>query len=196
MIDGQTGHTLVTLASEEVAGVGPTRLERRTVALLDGRHKTLGVVRRPDAVAVAVLRRSAVGGLDVFLVRQPRPAVDDPALVELVAGKFDVGETDPIAVARRELAEEAGLAAARWTTLVERLLPSPGYTTEAVTLLAAWDTRPTPSRSEDAHITGTWTAVSDALAATGAEIRDMKTIIAVQLVNARERRLLADPTLT
>jgi len=184
----------VTLSREAVGAVGSTRLHRHTVELpgVRGarRRKVVGVVERPDAVAVVVLRRSPDGAdVETLLVRQPRPAVGDPALIELVAGKVEDGETDPVAVGRRELAEEAGLAADHWTVLAERLLASPGYSTEAITLLAAWGTSEVPSRPEDAHISGCWVPLSDALAEVGGRIRDMKTVVALQLVAADRHRL-------
>jgi len=50
----------------------------------------------------------------VLLVRQPREAVERLTL-ELPAGKLEEGEDDPLECARRELAEEVGRAAGRWT---------------------------------------------------------------------------------
>lgn len=38
-------------------------------------------------------------------------------LVEIPAGTFDKGETDPLAVAKRELLEETGYSSENWTYL-------------------------------------------------------------------------------
>ena len=57
--------------------------------------------------AVAMLARD---GDALLLVRQPREAVGEEALLELPAGKLDEGE-DPLATAKRELAEEIGKGA-------------------------------------------------------------------------------------
>ncbi len=52
---------------------------------------------------------------DVWLVREWKYAIDRPSL-EVVSGGVETGE-EPLDTARRELREEAGLAAARWTSL-------------------------------------------------------------------------------
>src|SRR5919198_227259 len=77
----------------------------------DGSTATREVVRHPGAVAMV-----AHDDLHIYLVRQPREAVGEEALLELPAGKLDEGE-DPLATARRELAEEVGKGARRWKRL-------------------------------------------------------------------------------
>ena len=47
----------------------------------------------------------------VYMVRQPREAVEEPALLELPAGKLDVPGESPLDCARRELVEEIGRSA-------------------------------------------------------------------------------------
>lgn len=41
----------------------------------------------------------------------------DKHLIELPGGTFDLGETDPLAVAKRELLEETGYSAEEWELL-------------------------------------------------------------------------------
>ena len=57
----------------------------------------------------------AIDGDELVLVRQSRPGASVP-LVEVPAGKLEPGES-PRQAAERELAEEAGVRAARWSEL-------------------------------------------------------------------------------
>ena len=50
-------------------------------------------------------------GEQLFLVRQPREAVGEQALLELPAGKLDEEGEEPLETAKRELAEEIGKGA-------------------------------------------------------------------------------------
>jgi 8-oxo-dGTP pyrophosphatase MutT (NUDIX family) len=71
----------------------------------DGEEVEREIVRHPGAVAIV-----AHDGTDVFLVRQPRPAVDHPDVLELPAGLLDKAGEPPIETAARELREEIGKA--------------------------------------------------------------------------------------
>lgn len=88
------------------------------------------VVEHPGSVAVVAYDERVV-----HLVRQPREAVEHDRLLEVPAGKIDAGETS-LACAKRELAEEVGLAAERWSEL-HSIYASPGYVDEAITIYAA-----------------------------------------------------------
>jgi ADP-ribose pyrophosphatase len=97
----------------------------------DGSTAEREIVGHPGAVAI-VARDDEF----VYLVRQPREAVGEEALLELPAGKLDVEGETAIECARRELAEEVGLAAARWEEL-KRFYTSPGFAEEEVTVFLA-----------------------------------------------------------
>ena len=87
-------------------------LERRRFRFHDGKQVERDVVRHPGGVAIV-----AHDGECVLLVRQPRPAVGEPDLLEIPAGRLDV-DGEPVAdAARRELAEELGLGARHWQRL-------------------------------------------------------------------------------
>jgi 8-oxo-dGTP pyrophosphatase MutT (NUDIX family) len=90
----------------------------------DGEEADREVVAHPGAVAVV-----AHDGESVYLVRQPREAVDEQSLLELPAGKLD-GE-DPLETAKRELAEEIAKGARSWEHL-KSFYTSPGFAAEEV----------------------------------------------------------------
>lgn len=119
------------------------------------------VVAHPGAVGIV-----ALDDMDrVALLEQWRQPVGQ-RLWELPAGLLDVpGERAQVAAAR-ELAEEAGLAAEEWHTLVDTL-SSPGMTDEAtrVFLVRGLSTvaRP-PGEAEEADLLLRWVPLRDAVA--------------------------------
>lgn len=102
-----------------------------TVRMSDGSLADREVVDHPGAVVVVALDDAQ----NVVFVNQYRHAVGR-RLDELPAGLLDVAGESALAAARRELAEEAGLAAADWHVLID-LHPSPGFCDEAVRVFLA-----------------------------------------------------------
>jgi 8-oxo-dGTP pyrophosphatase MutT (NUDIX family) len=98
----------------------------------DGEEAEREIVAHPGAVAVV-----AHDGERLYLVRQPREAVDEQALLELPAGKLEDDE-EVEATARRELAEEVGKGARSWKKLTT-FYTSPGFAAEEVHLYLATD---------------------------------------------------------
>jgi ADP-ribose pyrophosphatase len=82
------------------------------------------VVEDPGAVVVLAVDEAE----QVVVVHQYRHPVK-MRLVELPAGKLDTAGEDPLVAAQRELREEVGLRAARWTHLMTTYA-SPGITAE------------------------------------------------------------------
>ena len=105
------------------------RVERWRQA--DGEEVEREVVSHQGAVAVV-----AHDDDNVWLVRQPREPVDDPALLEVPAGKLDVEDEAPLETAQRELAEEVGKSAANWCEL-DAFYTSPGFSDERVIVYLA-----------------------------------------------------------
>lgn len=105
------------------------------VELPDGRAVSFDVVVHPGAVAIIPMEPEGT----VVMVRQYRPAIGREML-ELPAGTIKPPEAAD-ACARRELAEEAGLAAARWTRLFS-FYPTPGFCTEKLDVFLAEDLSP------------------------------------------------------
>jgi ADP-ribose diphosphatase len=132
------------------------------------------VIHHGAAVFVPITAR---GG--VLLVRQYRHAAGR-FLWEIPAGRVERGER-PLATAKRELAEECGLEARRWTR-VAAFLPAPGYTTEVMHLYFARDLRPArgdlrPDHDEDIALKEV-SRRDLARAIAGGKILDAKTIVA------------------
>ena len=99
----------------------------------DGDEADREVVSHPGAVAVV-----AHDGEYLYLVRQPREAVDEPALLELPAGKLDEDGETPLDTAKRELAEEIGKGANSWRHLTS-FYTSPGFVEEECHVYLATD---------------------------------------------------------
>ena len=97
----------------------------------DGETETREVVGHPGAVAIVAHDDEAV-----YMVRQPREPVGEPDLLELPAGKLDVEGESRLECAKRELAEEIGMAAEEWKEL-RRFYVSPGLLEEEITLFMA-----------------------------------------------------------
>jgi len=106
------------------------KIEQMEVRIGDKGWHTYQIVRHPGGAAVLPLHDDGT----VTLIRQLRPAVD-AFMIEAPAGRLDPGE-EPAECARRELAEEAGLAAGRLESLGV-LHPSPGVFDEVVHLFLA-----------------------------------------------------------
>jgi 8-oxo-dGTP pyrophosphatase MutT (NUDIX family) len=101
----------------------------------DGQRFERDVVRSPGAVAVVPLVFDVEGNPSVVLVEQYRP-VYEQQIVEIPAGMRDVADEPPTETARRELAEEAGLAPSHLDLLLE-MYPSPGMTDSVTTIYLA-----------------------------------------------------------
>jgi 8-oxo-dGTP pyrophosphatase MutT (NUDIX family) len=107
----------------------------------DGEEVSREIVRHRGAVGIV-----AHDGEHVWLVRQPREAVDVPDLLEIPAGRLDVDGEQPLAAARRELAEEIGRGARTWEPIVA-YYTSAGFTDERVHLFCASDLYPERAHS-------------------------------------------------
>jgi ADP-ribose pyrophosphatase len=106
----------------------------------DGSRASREVVVHPGAVCVI-----PHDGRVVYMVEQPREAVEDPALLELPAGKLDVEGETPLECAQRELAEEIGKSAGDWREL-KSFYTSPGFANERVWLFLATELYDVPER--------------------------------------------------
>jgi len=97
----------------------------------DGEDAEREIVAHTGAVGIV-----ALGGEELWFVRQPREAVGEPDLLEIPAGKLDEEGEEPLDTAIRELAEEIGKQAESWEPL-GAFYTSPGFTDEQVHLFLA-----------------------------------------------------------
>jgi ADP-ribose pyrophosphatase len=132
------------------------------------------VVLHPGAVAVLPMLDAAT----VVLVRNERPVVGE-TLWEIPAGTLEPPEP-PEEAARRELAEETGYAASRWTRMGE-FYPSPGVLSERTHVWLAEGLVAGEQRLEaDERMTVHAVPLAQALAWTrDGTIRDAKTLVAL-----------------
>lgn len=104
----------------------------------DGSTGTFAVVEIPPSAGIVAVDETG----RVALVRQWRYVLDRPS-IEIPAGVRDRGDVDLQATAVRELHEETGLRARRWTQ-IGSLRGSVGVTTDCATLFLAQDLEPWP----------------------------------------------------
>jgi 8-oxo-dGDP phosphatase len=117
--------------SEDVHVGRVLALRTDEVEMPGGRLATREITEHLGAVAIAAMDPDG----RLMMVYQYRHAVGR-RLWELPAGLLDAPDEDPLVTAQRELAEEAGLAAAEWSVLVD-VCPSPGFSDESVRVYLA-----------------------------------------------------------
>jgi ADP-ribose diphosphatase len=148
------------------------------------------VVRHGGSVVILAVDDTGLEPL-VLLVRQYRYAAGQ-YLWELPAGSMDPGET-PLSGAKRELLEETGYRAKRWSKALY-FYPSPGFLDETMTVYLARGLTPGPSHPEaDEFITCKLVPLSLAVKMVFAgTIRDGKAIAGVLWLAEALRRGEAD----
>ena len=162
-----------TLTSREVYRGRILRVREDTVRLPNGKTAEREVAEHPGGVGILALDSG-----DVLLVRQYRYAFSR-VLTEIPAGKREPGE-EPFVTAQRELREEIGATAGKWTEL-GALIASPGCYGEVLYLYMAQeltfgDTHPDEDEFLDVVRMPFDRAVE--LCMTG-ELTDAKTVIAL-----------------
>ena len=116
-----------------------------------------------------------------FLVRQFRAAIDRVTL-EIPAGKLDFKGEDRLLAAQRELREETGLTAGKWTHLTD-MHSSVGFTDERLSLYLAQDlTRGESAPDEDEFLNLVRIPLKDLVAmCERGELTDSKTLVTALL---------------
>ena len=139
----------------------------------DGHRTTREIVEHPGAVAIL-----AWDGERLAMVRQWRHATGQ-VLLEIPAGTLEPDEP-PAETARRELAEEVGLAAGSWIE-GPRFYTAPGFCTELMHLyLATGLSEESADADEDEELEASWLTLAEALAAVDdGRIMDAKSIAGI-----------------
>jgi ADP-ribose pyrophosphatase len=148
---------------------------------------TRDVIRHNGSIVVLAVDESRnPKDPDIILVRQYRHAVGQ-FLLELPAGRIEPNEA-PLAAAKREMIEETGFRAKRWTVLT-KYFASPGFLGEFMQIYLARDIQQGDANpEEDEHIEIVRKPLSAVLALIAAnKIHDGKTLIGVSLYAAARR---------
>ncbi len=149
-------------------------LRKDDVLLPNNKNVTREFVTHPGAACVLAIDENG----DVLLVKQYRYPMSE-LLIEIPAGKIDVGET-PIDCAKRELEEETGYQAQN-LDLLTAIYPAPAYTTEVIYIyLASGLSKTRMNLDEDEFLTCQKVKLSELVKMVlKNEIKDAKTQVAI-----------------
>jgi ADP-ribose pyrophosphatase len=174
-----------TLSSKKVFQGKVFWVTRDTVKEPGGVTATRDVIRHNGSVVILGVD-AAKNPKDpgILLIRQYRHAADK-ILLELPAGRIEPGET-LLAGGKRELIEETGYRAKKWSKLAS-YYASPGFLTETMSILLAEDLTLGEAHPEaDERIELHMTPLSEVLKLIHAgRIEDGKTLIGVLLYAGR-----------
>jgi 8-oxo-dGDP phosphatase len=154
-------HGFPVRSSKDIYGGAVMALRADEVEMPGGHAAVRETLEHPGAVAIAALDDDD----RLMMIHQYRHPVGR-RLWELPAGLLDIDGEDPLATAKRELAEEAGLVARDWSVLVD-IVPSPGFSDESVRVYLARGLsvvdRPELGDDEEADLTTRWVSLSVAV---------------------------------
>jgi ADP-ribose pyrophosphatase len=165
------------VASEDVFDGKLLHIKRDIVRMPDGTQATREFVVHPGA---AMIIPRLPGGKLLFERQYRYPLAR--VFIEFPAGKVDPGE-DPLTTAKRELTEETGYVAARWTHLAT-MHPVISYSTEQIDIFVAEDLTQVGARPDVGEFIETFSAsLDDALGwLDRGEVTDSKTMIGLLLM--------------
>jgi ADP-ribose pyrophosphatase len=145
---------------------------------------TRQIIRHNGSVVVLAVDASTnAKDPDVILIRQYRHAAGQ-FLLELPAGRIEPGEK-PLAAAKREMIEETGFRAKKWS-LLTKYYASPGFLGEWMQIYLAENItagQAQPEGDEDIELVRLPLSAAMALVATN-QIHDGKTLIGLSLFAA------------
>ncbi len=176
------------ISGEDIYGGIFLKMKRDKIALPNGEEAVREYLTHPGAVAVVAILDDG----RVLLERQYRYPIAK-ACIEIPAGKLEIGE-DHLLCAKRELEEETGYSAKKWS-YIRRIHPVISYSTELIDIYLAEDLVPGKSHLDDEEFLDVFAAPLDQLIGwvEDGEITDVKTTISAYWLD-RYRRGLVMPT--
>ena len=177
------------VSSEDVYGGIFLKMKRDKVALPDGEGAIREYLTHPGAVAIVAILDDG----RILLERQYRYPIAKTC-IEIPAGKLDPGE-DHLLCAKRELEEETGYTAKKWS-YIRRIHPVISYSTELIDIYLAQELTPGKSHLDDEEFLDVFAAPLEQLLGwiESGEITDVKTTISAYWLD-RYRRGLVKPNL-
>ena len=175
------------ISGEDIYGGIFLHMKRDKVSLPDGQEAVREYLTHPGAVAIVALLNDG----RVLLERQYRYPIAKTC-IEIPAGKLD-SEEDHLSCAKRELEEETGYTAKKWS-YIRRIHPVISYSTELIDIYLAEDLVPGKSKLDDEEFLDVFAAPLEQLIAwvEEGEITDVKTTISAYWLD-RYRRGLVNP---
>ena len=162
-----------TINSQLIFDGRVVKLYKDKIELPTGQESLREVVKHSGGVVIFARKEDKV-----LLVKQFRYPMKE-VLYELPAGKLEIGE-DPFEAAKRELEEETGYCANKWTDL-GYVYTSPGYSDEKLYLYMAEDLEFTHCHPDEGEILQALEySYEDVLKMiANGEINDAKTLCAI-----------------
>ena len=176
------------ISGEDVYGGIFLKMKRDKVSLPDGQEAVREYLTHPGAVAIVALLDDG----RVLLERQYRYPITKTC-IEIPAGKLDPNE-DHLLCAQRELEEETGYSAKKWS-YIRRIHPVISYSTEFIDIYLAEGLVSGKSHLDEEEFLDVFAAPLEQLIAwvEEGEITDVKTTISAYWLD-RYRRGLVHPT--
>ena len=162
-----------TLNSQIIYDGRVVEVFKDSVELSTGQKSFREVVKHSGGVVILAVREDKI-----LLVKQFRYPLRE-VMFELPAGKLEAGE-DPFEAAKRELEEETGYCANKWTNL-GYVYTSPGYSNEKLYLFKAEDLEFTHCHPDEGEIIQAFEYKYDEVLKMidNGEINDAKTLCAI-----------------
>ena len=165
----------VRTGSEEIFSGVVLHVQRDTVRLPNGAETVRELIRHIGAVCVIPVLENG----DVIMERQYRYPLDQ-VILEIPAGKLDAKDEDRFSAIQRELREETGYTAGKWT-VIGGFYPAPAYSDEYITMFLAQDLKKGDRHLDedeflDVHTVPLRSLVEDVMAG---KIEDAKTQVCI-----------------